>query len=88
MLAAIRVIRELTRRFDHYVETGDDSKIPADLQMAIFSTVCSSVCWFNLFHLQAVLYGGRREYDAVMAIQENPKTPTSSRAAMCVWVKM
>jgi hypothetical protein len=46
MLAAVRVVKELTRRFDHFVETGDDSKIPADLQMAIFSTVCSSVCWF------------------------------------------
>jgi len=34
--------------------------------------------------LQAVLYGGRKEYDAVKAIQEKPKTPTSRKAAMYV----
>jgi hypothetical protein len=35
----VRVVKELTSRFDHYIKTGDDSKIPADLQVTIFSTV-------------------------------------------------
>jgi aminopeptidase 2 len=29
-----------------------------------------------------VKYGGRKEYDAVRAIYEKPKTPTSKKAAM------
>lgn len=34
-----RVIKELKSRFDHFVRTGDDSRIPADLQRVIFSVV-------------------------------------------------
>jgi len=35
----IRVVEELKSRFAHYVKTGDDSRIPADLQNIIFLTV-------------------------------------------------
>jgi len=62
------VIKELTSCFAHFVNTGDDSKIPADLQDAIFSV--------------AVRHGSRAEYEAVKLIVENPKTPTSRIAAM------
>lgn len=33
------VIKELQDRFHHFMETGDDSRIPADLQRVAFSTV-------------------------------------------------
>jgi len=62
------VIDELKSRFTHFMETGDDSKIPADLQGCIFTT--------------AVQYGGPAEYNAVVGIQEKPKTPTARIAAM------
>ncbi|KAJ7489904.1 leucyl aminopeptidase, partial [Mycena galericulata] len=64
------VIDELKGRFAHYLETGDDSRIPADLQTAIF--------------VAAVRYGGRAEYEAVVKIQEQPKTPTARIIAMGV----
>jgi hypothetical protein len=35
----VRVIKELQSRFAHFMKTGDDSKIPADLQRVIFSVV-------------------------------------------------
>jgi hypothetical protein len=38
-----RVIEELRRRFAHYLQTGDDSLIPADIESIIYSVVC-----FNL----------------------------------------
>ncbi|KAF7338457.1 Aminopeptidase [Mycena venus] len=62
------VIDELRSRFAHYMATGDDSKIPADLQSPIFNA--------------AVKYGGRAEYEAVVNIQEKPKTPTARLAAI------
>ncbi|KAJ7063121.1 leucyl aminopeptidase [Mycena amicta] len=62
------VIAELKKRFSLYMETGDDSKIPADLQSAIFVT--------------AIQYGGSKEYDAVMEINTQPKTPTARIAAI------
>jgi hypothetical protein len=43
---SVRVVKELIGRFDHYIKTGDDSKIPADLQVAIFSTVRLTACRF------------------------------------------
>jgi aminopeptidase 2 len=36
------------------------------------------------FALQAVRHGSRREYDAVVKIHDNPKTPTAKIAAMYV----
>lgn len=63
------VINELKNRFAHFVNTGDDSKIPADLQAAIFSV--------------AVRHGGREEYDTVRRICDNhAKTPTTKLAAI------
>ncbi|KAJ6513872.1 leucyl aminopeptidase [Mycena vitilis] len=62
------VIGELKSRFAHYMETGDDSKIPADLQTSIF--------------VAAVKYGGSAEYEAVTKIQEKPKTPTARLSAI------
>ncbi|KAJ7905297.1 leucyl aminopeptidase [Mycena olivaceomarginata] len=62
------VIDELKSRFAHYIATGDDSKIPADLQASIFNA--------------AVKYGGRTEYDAIVKIAEKPKTPTARLTAM------
>ncbi|KAJ7343676.1 leucyl aminopeptidase [Mycena albidolilacea] len=62
------VIDELKSRFAHYIATGDDSKIPADLESSIFNA--------------AVKYGGRTEYDAIVKIAEKPKTPTARLAAI------
>ncbi|KAF7363266.1 Aminopeptidase 1 [Mycena sanguinolenta] len=62
------VVDELRSRFAHYMTTGNDSKIPADLQTAIFNA--------------AVKYGGHAEYEAIVKIQENPKTPTARLAAI------
>ncbi|KAJ7273515.1 ERAP1-like C-terminal domain-containing protein [Mycena haematopus] len=62
------VVDELRGRFAHYMATGDDSKIPVDLQSAIFNT--------------AVKYGGQAEYEAIVKIQEKPKTPTARLRAM------
>jgi len=63
-----KVLEELKSRFKHFMETGDDTKIPADLQGIIFST--------------AVKYGGAAEYDAVIAVHDKPKTPMQKIAAM------
>jgi len=62
------VINELNSRFTHFMETGDDTRIPADLQRVIFSV--------------AVEHGGREEYEAVIKIHEKPKTPTSRISAI------
>ncbi|KXN83489.1 Aminopeptidase 2, mitochondrial [Leucoagaricus sp. SymC.cos] len=62
------VIKELQSRFEHYMKTGDDSRIPADLQRVTYSTV--------------VRNGGRAEYDAIVAIHDKPKTPTARVAAI------
>ncbi|KAF9477194.1 leucyl aminopeptidase [Pholiota conissans] len=63
-----RVIQELRKRFQYYMDTGDDSKIPVDLQRAIF--------------IAAVRYGGRKEYDAMLEILGNPKTALEKNAAI------
>ncbi|KAJ8469486.1 hypothetical protein ONZ45_g16876 [Pleurotus djamor] len=63
-----KVVEELRSRFSHYMKTGEDSQIPADLQRIIFST--------------AVEYGGQEEYDAVMQINEKPKAPSARTAAI------
>lgn len=46
LIALSRVIKELKSRFQHFKETGDDSKIPADLQRTIYSVVCSFIYLF------------------------------------------
>ncbi|KAK7043674.1 Aminopeptidase 2 mitochondrial [Paramarasmius palmivorus] len=62
------VINELRDRFKHFMETGDDSKIPADLQKATF--------------IAAVKYGGRAEYDATKKVFDKPKTPSARVSAI------
>ena len=86
-----RVLKELKSRFAHFMKTGDDSKIPADLQRVIFAVVCSNfkpILYANA-HLspsQAVRHGGTEEYDAVVQIYDKPRTPTSRVAAMSVYL--
>jgi len=62
------VIKELTGRFAHYMKTGDDSNIPADLLRIVYGT--------------AVREGGREEWEAVRSIARKPKNPASGVAAM------
>ncbi|KAG6919995.1 hypothetical protein DXG01_013344 [Tephrocybe rancida] len=62
------VIKELQSRFAHFMKTGDDSTIPADLQRVIFSV--------------AVRYGGKEEFDAAARIYDNAKNPTARIAAI------
>ncbi|KAG8711368.1 Aminopeptidase 2 mitochondrial, partial [Ceratobasidium sp. 423] len=61
------VVRELRARFDHFRNTGDESKIPADLLRIVYRI--------------AVHYGGEQEYEAVKKIVETPNSPTSKIAA-------
>ena len=63
-----RVINELQSRFNHLVETGDDSRIPPDLEAITYRI--------------AVNRGGRKQWEFVKAINEAGKTPTSRIAAM------
>jgi aminopeptidase 2 len=62
------VIKELKSRFRHYLETGDNTKIPADLQNTIFTI--------------SVKHGGREEYDFMAKIHDKPKTPSEKLAAI------
>ncbi|PCH38958.1 hypothetical protein WOLCODRAFT_141023 [Wolfiporia cocos MD-104 SS10] len=69
------VVRELTARFAHYMETGDDSRIPADFENAIYKSAVSN--------------GGRAEWEAVKKIAQQPKTPQSGLQALASlgWTK-
>jgi len=71
-IAAIRgdkeVIEELQARFKHLVETGDDSRIPPDLEAITYRI--------------AVKHGGREQWEFVKGINEAGKTPTSRIAAI------
>ncbi|KAF9265642.1 leucyl aminopeptidase [Marasmius fiardii PR-910] len=62
------VVEELKSRFKHFADTGDDSRIPPDLQRATF--------------IAAVKYGGRAEFDAAKKIFDKPKTPSARVAAI------
>ncbi|KAG9049074.1 Aminopeptidase 2 mitochondrial [Tulasnella sp. UAMH 9824] len=62
------VIAELTSRFKHFQETGDDSKIPADLLHTTFIT--------------AVRNGGRAEYENVKKVYKKPPTPSAKASAI------
>ncbi|KDQ59543.1 hypothetical protein JAAARDRAFT_33120 [Jaapia argillacea MUCL 33604] len=62
------VVNELKSRFADFRKSGDESKIPADLQRVIYST--------------AVKHGGKEEYDVMKAIHEKPTTPQVGIAAM------
>ena len=63
-----RVIEELRSRFNHLVETGDDSRIPPDLEAITYKI--------------AVKYGNKEQWEFVKGINEAGKTPTSRIAAM------
>ncbi|PPR03973.1 hypothetical protein CVT26_001080 [Gymnopilus dilepis] len=77
------VVAELKSRFKHYVETGDESQVPAELQPAIFTAV-------SRYFLAAGLaitspgheYGGVTEYEALIHIHDNAKTPHEKVAAI------
>ncbi|ESK92997.1 leucyl aminopeptidase [Moniliophthora roreri MCA 2997] len=62
------VVNELKDRFKHFMETGDDSRIPADLQKATY--------------MAAVEYGGRAEYEATRKIFDKPTTPSARVSAI------
>ncbi|KAG8895946.1 Aminopeptidase 2 mitochondrial, partial [Tulasnella sp. 417] len=61
------VVAELTSRFKHFQETGDDSKIPADLLRTTF--------------INAVRNGGRAEYETVKKVYKNSPTPSAKASA-------
>ncbi|KAL1947448.1 hypothetical protein VTO73DRAFT_14409 [Trametes versicolor] len=62
------VLSELKSRFDHFLKTGDDSKIPSDLTSVTFRT--------------AVQEGGKEEWEAVKRIAIKAKSPSQGLSAM------
>ncbi|BGP38710.1 Aminopeptidase 2 mitochondrial [Rhodotorula kratochvilovae] len=65
-------LAEYKRRFGLFMDQGDDSQIPGDLKGSIYS--------------QSVRFGGEKEYEKVLDVYRNPKTPahrTSAIAALC-----
>ncbi|OJT04088.1 Aminopeptidase 2, mitochondrial [Trametes pubescens] len=62
------VLGELKSRFDHFLKTGDDSKIPSDLTSVTFRT--------------AVQEGGQQEWEAVKRIAIKAKSPSQGLSAM------
>ncbi|KAG8910898.1 Aminopeptidase 2 mitochondrial [Tulasnella sp. 417] len=62
------VIAELASRFKHFQETGDESKIPADLHRITF--------------INAVRNGGRAEYETVKTVYMKPPTPSAKISAI------
>ncbi|KAI0713398.1 peptidase family M1-domain-containing protein [Earliella scabrosa] len=62
------VVDELKSRFDHFLKTGDDSKIPSDLTAVTFRI--------------AVEEGGRPEWEAVKRMAAKPKNPFQGLSAM------
>ncbi|KAI0806986.1 peptidase family M1-domain-containing protein [Fomes fomentarius] len=62
------VVDELKSRFDHFLKTGDESKIPSDLRQIAFTI--------------GVREGGRPEWEAVRRIAAKPDNPGQGIAAM------
>ncbi|KIJ69473.1 hypothetical protein HYDPIDRAFT_24310 [Hydnomerulius pinastri MD-312] len=58
------VVKKLKEMFKAYMDTKDESKIPADL--------------FRTTAITAVKYGGLEEYNFVKGLYENPTTPPSA----------
>ena len=56
------VVKELRSRFAHFHETGDDSKIPADLQRVTYRI--------------AVQHGGEKEYEAIKKVSMDHESYT------------
>ena len=82
-----RVIAELTRRFEPFLKSDDDSLIPADLLRTIFVHVSANIFTFSDLLTQdhqSVKNGGRAEFDKMKQVLKKPKTPTYSVAAMYV----
>jgi aminopeptidase 2 len=63
-----KVIAELKGRFDHFMKTGDDSKMPGDIIGVTFAT--------------AVRFGGREEYEFMKQIHDKPKNPMQKTRAI------
>jgi hypothetical protein len=88
-----RVIAELKGRFEYFMKTGDDSKMPSDIIGAIFTTVRAHhpVSGWDAFvddrsPIQAVRFGGREEYEFMKKIHDKPKNPMQKTCAMYVRV--
>ncbi|KAI0779918.1 peptidase family M1-domain-containing protein [Fomes fomentarius] len=62
-----QVAGELKSRFDHFLKTGDDSKIPSDITEITF--------------VIGVQEGGRSEWDFIKSIAQHPKSPAQGVAA-------
>ncbi|KAG8900325.1 Aminopeptidase 2 mitochondrial [Tulasnella sp. 403] len=62
------VIAELQSRFKHFMETGDESRIPPDLRKSTY--------------VNCVRHGGRAEYEVIKKVYKNPLTPSAKIAAM------
>ncbi|CUA72325.1 hypothetical protein RSOLAG22IIIB_00991 [Rhizoctonia solani] len=62
------VIKELRSRFAHFQSTGDDSKIPADLQRIVYRI--------------AVQHGGEEEYEAIAENPPTPSSKIAAMLAM------
>lgn len=66
------VVKELQERFAHFMETGDDSRIPPDLQRHIYTN--------------ATRHGGEKEYEKILAVYKkapNPSTKVDAMWALC-----
>ena len=64
----ISVIEQLRSRFDHFLKTGDNSRIPADL--------------LNITYRIAGQYGGQAEWDLFASSYNTTTAPTVRRAAI------
>lgn len=62
------VLAELKRRFQPFLEKGDDSLIPADLQRAIFTN--------------CVKHGGKAEWEKILEVYNKPPNPSTKVDAM------
>ncbi|TKA51094.1 hypothetical protein B0A53_05880 [Rhodotorula sp. CCFEE 5036] len=56
------------KRFDTFVETGDEAGIPSDLKTSIYSA--------------SVRHGGEKEYEKVLAVYRQPPTPAHKDSAI------
>ncbi|WVQ78532.1 hypothetical protein IAT38_000618 [Cryptococcus sp. DSM 104549] len=62
------VLKEIKERFAPFLKSGDDSRIPPDLQRTIFSTV--------------VEHGGVEEYEKLLEVYNKPSNPSTKVDAM------
>ena len=62
------VVEELRNRFDHFLKTGDDSRIPPDLQDIVYKV--------------AARHGGQAEWDKFSTLYTKAPTPSVVEAAM------